>query len=86
MKNAIFGIISLFVIIASSFATDDKLEVLNLVMLFDDKIEEQAEDLKKMSAEKVADVHMISFFLVPEGNPPIDKISVYENAAKLAVG
>ena len=52
MKNAIFGIISLFVIIASSFATDDKLEVLNLVMLFDDKIEEQAEDLKKMSAEE----------------------------------
>lgn len=82
MKNAIFGIISLFVIIASSFATDDKLEVLNLVMLFDDKIEEQAEDLKKMSAEKVADVHMISFFLVPEGNPPIDKISVYENRYK----
>ena len=82
MKNAIFGIISLFVIIASSFATDDKLEVLNLVMLFDDRIEEQAEDLKKMSAENVADVHMISFFLVPEGNPPIDKISVYENRYK----
>ena len=56
---------------------EDDLEILNLVMLFDEHIEEQAKDLVEMSKNKVADVHMISFFIVPEGNPPIDKISLY---------
>ena len=59
-------------------AAGDKVEILDLVMLFDETVEKQAEDLKKMSAENVADIHMISFFLVPEGNPPFDKISLYE--------
>ena len=54
---------------------EDNLEILNMIMLFDEHVEEQAKDLVEMSKNKVADVHMVSFFLVPEGNPPIDKLS-----------
>lgn len=39
-----------------------QVEILDLVMLFDETVEKQAEDLKKMSAENVADIHMVSFF------------------------
>ena len=53
-------------------------EILDMAMLFDGKIGEQAADMAKMSKEGAADVHMVSFFLVPEGNPPFDKISLYE--------
>ena len=63
-------------------AASDRVEILDLVMLFDETVEKQAEDLKKMSAENVADIHMVSFFLVPEGNPPFDKISLYEEKYK----
>ena len=62
----------------SAQAASDRVEILDLVMLFDETVEKQAEDLKKMSAENVADIHMVSFFLVPEGNPPFDKISLYD--------
>ncbi len=62
--------------------SEDNIEILNMVMLFDEHVEEQAKDLVEMSKNKVADVHMVSFFLVPEGNPPIDKISLYENKFK----
>ena len=61
---------------------EDNLEILNMIMLFDEHVEEQAKDLVEMSKNKVADVHMVSFFLVPEGNPPIDKLSLYENKFK----
>lgn len=54
-------------------------EILDMAMLFDGKIGEQAADMAKMSKEGAADVHMVSFFLVPEGNPPFDKISLYED-------
>lgn len=74
MLGAVFALFG-----ASLFAENGKIEILDLVMLFDENVERQAQDLKKMSAEKVADVHMISFFLVPEGNPPFDKISLYED-------
>ena len=70
-------------------ANSDKVEILNLVMLFDGKIEEQAKTLVEMSKDGDADIHMISFFLVPEGNPPFDKISVYAekyNKLREAVG
>lgn len=66
----------------SAQAASDRVEILDLVMLFDETVEKQAEDLKKMSAENVADIHMVSFFLVPEGNPPFDKISLYEEKYK----
>lgn len=74
----------LFGVAAAIFAhaTSDRVEILDLVMLFDETVEKQAEDLKKMSAENVADIHMISFFLVPEGKPPFDKISLYEEKYK----
>ncbi|MBE6413835.1 MAG: hypothetical protein E7035_04695 [Verrucomicrobiaceae bacterium] len=61
---------------------EDDIEILNMVMLFDEHVEEQAKDLVEMSKNKVADVHMVSFFLVPEGNPPIDKLSLYEKKFK----
>ena len=60
MLGAVFALFG-----ASLFAENGKIEILDLVMLFDENVERQAQDLKKMSAEKVADVHMISFFLVP---------------------
>ena len=58
-------------------------EILDMAMLFDGKIGEQAADMAKMSKEGAADVHMVSFFLVPEGNPPFDKISLYEEKYRL---
>lgn len=54
-------------------------EILDMAMLFDGKIGEQAADMARMSREGSADIHMVSFFLVPEGNPPFDKISLYED-------
>ena len=64
--------------VSVSFPSSGGVEILNMVMLFDENIEKQAEDLKKMSADGTADIHMVSFFLVPEGSPPLDKISLYE--------
>ncbi len=78
----IFAILCGVVAAMLAHAATDKVEILDLVMLFDETVEKQAEDLKKMSADNVADIHMISFFLVPEGNPPFDKISLYEEKYK----
>ena len=89
MRYIILGTIVALASACSSVSTtsaseqcEDKLEILNLVMLFDEHVEDQAKDLVEMSKNKVADVHMISFFLVPEGNPPIDKLSLYINKYK----
>lgn len=54
-------------------------EILDMVMLFDGEIGGQAADMAEMSKDGSADIHMVSFFLVPEGNPPFDKISLYED-------
>ena len=86
LRYIFISVLSLLAVACSSVSTtpacekasnDDKLEILNLVMLFDEHVEEQAKDLVEMSKNNVADVHMISFFIVPEGNPPIDKLSLY---------
>lgn len=84
MRYIILGTIVALASACSSVSTtsaseqcEDKLEILNLVMLFDEHVEDQAKDLVEMSKNKVADIHMISFFIVPEGNPPIDKLSLY---------
>lgn len=78
----LFAILCLGIAAVFARAASDRVEILDLVMLFDETVEKQAEDLKKMSAENVADIHMVSFFLVPEGNPPFDKISLYEEKYK----
>lgn len=71
----------LFPLLANAEAAE-KLEILDIVMLFDADVAKQARTLKKMSADGVADIHMVSFFLVAEGNPPIDKFSEFESKFK----
>ncbi len=61
---------------------DGKLEILNLFRIFDKHIDAQAKDLIALSKSKAVDVHMALFDLMPEGNPPADKISRYEKEYK----
>ena len=66
MRYIILGTIVALASACSSVSTtsaseqcEDKLEILNLVMLFDEHVEDQAKDLVEMSKNKVADIHMI---------------------------
>lgn len=57
---------------------NNDVKLLNVVGLLDAYMEEQVAELVRMSATNTADIHMISFHIVPEGDPLIDKISIFE--------
>ena len=58
------------------FASAKNLTVFNIVPAIEGAEKEIAEDVVRVQKDRIADTSLMIFTLVPEGNPPIDKISI----------
>ena len=57
-------------------ASAKNLLVFNIVPASEGMEKELAEDIVRIQKDRIADTSLMIFTLVPEGNPPIDKIAI----------
>ncbi len=64
------------ILICGFFLEAKNLTVFNVIPALDGNEKERAEDIIRVEKERIADMSLLIFTLVPEGNPPIDKFGV----------
>ncbi len=70
-------LITFIIILVCGFSLEAKnLTVFNVVPALEGNEKERAEDVIRIEKERIADMSLLLFTLVPEGNPPIDKFGV----------